>query len=480
MYRIDNSTAALAMPVIGAIGPNVDGFFTDGDPSTATPSTIVPADWLNSFQEELCRFVESAGVDLVKGDYEQLRLAIDYLAQKNEATYGTSTSSPNTYTVTLDPAPEQYTEGMGMLIKFTNANTASVATINANTLGAKNIKRYDGTPLAVGDIADDCIALLIYDGTNFLMMNTATALYNNYAHSVSVANTYAVTLSTTAGAYTEGMFLLIKFDNHNTGAATLNVDGLGAKDIKRNDGSALRAYDIYDGMIGHLVYDGTNFQLMNRYGVKQPQRTIYTSGSGTYTTPIGASYIKVKCIGAGGGGGGSWKSSPPAVAGAGGDTTFGSLSAGGGGGGVFGGHGGVGGTASGGDINFSGANGGASSGSNFTPGSFSLMLIGGAGGGVPMHSPGTPHLLGGIEVGTNAQNNTGSGGSGGGTNVYVNPGNSGGGGGGGAYVDKQINNPSSTYSYSVGAGGVAGVAGDSGWAGGTGGSGMIIIEAYFQ
>lgn len=40
-------------------------------------------------------------------------------------------------------------------------------------------------------------------------------------------------------------------------------------------------------------------------GAIQPQLTVYTSGSGTYTTPVGAKYLIVECIGGGGGGAGN-------------------------------------------------------------------------------------------------------------------------------------------------------------------------------
>jgi len=56
-------------------------------------------------------------------------------------------------------------------------------------------------------------------------------------------------------------------------------------------------------------------------GAVQPQMTIYTSGSGTYTPPVGAKYLIVECQGGGGGGGGNGTA----------NTSFG----GGGGGGAY-------------------------------------------------------------------------------------------------------------------------------------------------
>lgn len=83
----------------------------------------------------------------------------------------------------------------------------------------------------------------------------------NYAADSGTADVYAVTLAPVPAAYTAGMSVLFKATNANTGASTLNVNSLGAKSIKRQDGSALQANDIYAGAMIRVSYDGTNFQL---------------------------------------------------------------------------------------------------------------------------------------------------------------------------------------------------------------------------
>jgi len=88
MHRIDHATAAPG------------NLFTDGNPATATPSTTVTDDWLNDVQENVCDVVETAGLALVKGDYTQLRQAIQAMliaSQKaviiNNATFEASVSN---------------------------------------------------------------------------------------------------------------------------------------------------------------------------------------------------------------------------------------------------------------------------------------------------------------------------------------------------------------------------------------------------
>jgi len=301
-YRIDNSTASAVLPDPKPVGPTVGGYFTRGNPSTATPATIVDDDFLNSLQEEVCQTIEAAGITLLKNDYTQLKKAIDYLHQKNGAVYASSSSSPNIYTATLSPAPVAYTEGMGLLVKFTNANTNS-ATINLNTLGAKSIKRTDGTALQAGDITAGMVANLVYDGTNFQLLNL-TITPNVYTTSSSI-NTYVASLVAPPVSYFAGMHASVKFTNANTSAATINFNSLGAASIKRPDGTALQAGDIASGMIAYLIYDGTNFQLLNPNKVIRRINTIYISSSSTYVPSLGLVHADVELVGAGGGGAGA-------------------------------------------------------------------------------------------------------------------------------------------------------------------------------
>ena len=77
---------------------------------------------------------------------------------------------------------------------------------------------------------------------------------------------YTGTATPTISAYTTGQLLRINFTTANTGAATLDVDSVGVKDIKKYvDGAvaALETGDIVAGYIGLLEYDGTQFVLLS-------------------------------------------------------------------------------------------------------------------------------------------------------------------------------------------------------------------------
>lgn len=69
-HRIDTATSGADVN-----GPGLRGFIK-GSSTTSTPATRFSADWCNDLQENLCRAIEAAGIELVKGDYGQLTAAI--------------------------------------------------------------------------------------------------------------------------------------------------------------------------------------------------------------------------------------------------------------------------------------------------------------------------------------------------------------------------------------------------------------------
>lgn len=210
----------------------------------------------------------------------------------------------------------------------------------------------------------------------------------------------------------------------------------------------------------------------------------FTSGSGTYTTPAGVAYIRVRAVGGGGGGSGSSTSAANNgnVGGDGGATYFGtsliSANGGSGGGATSGANGGTGGTASLGTgpigTALSGANGssvvegqGVLTTYAFKGTDGAASAFGGAGrGGLP-----------GANAGGAGVTNTGGGGGGAGAPAG---GITGSGGGAGGFVDAIITSPNSSYAYTVGAAGAAGATGTGGAAGGAGGSGYIEVTEYYQ
>lgn len=87
------------------------------------------------------------------------------------------------------------------------------------------------------------------------------------------SNAYTLTSGSVITAYADGDIFRFAANHTNTGAATLNVDGLGAQSIKVRDGGDPAAGDILSGGIYTVTYDGTNFQLLDADGIYGLART---------------------------------------------------------------------------------------------------------------------------------------------------------------------------------------------------------------
>ena len=75
MFRIDSFVTKATLEAPQPVG-GVVGYFTEGDPQTSTPATVVSSDWLNMVQEEIVNVILAAGLTPSKTTYTQLRDSI--------------------------------------------------------------------------------------------------------------------------------------------------------------------------------------------------------------------------------------------------------------------------------------------------------------------------------------------------------------------------------------------------------------------
>jgi hypothetical protein len=80
---------------------------------------------------------------------------------------------------------------------------------------------------------------------------------------VTGTDTLTGTLTPAIAAYATGNLFSFVAVATNTGAATINLNGLGAKSITKQGTTALSAGDILSGQVHLIEYDGTRFQLIN-------------------------------------------------------------------------------------------------------------------------------------------------------------------------------------------------------------------------
>lgn len=105
------------------------------------------------------------------------------------------------------------------------------------------------------------------------------SMTNDYFIDSGIADAYVLSITGNFKSPTqlfEGMKIRFKALHSNTGASTINVAGLGVKNIKRADGStALSAGDITNTDYTHLLYDGTNFRILSQ-GLIQGANAIFS------------------------------------------------------------------------------------------------------------------------------------------------------------------------------------------------------------
>jgi len=289
----------------------------------------------------------------------------------------------------------------------------------------------------------------------------------NYGDFVRCTASITVTLPTAVGF--QGSLIAVG-NSFNNSSSTITINTTSSQTVA-GYASGVITLGYRDTWV--FISNGTNWSLLQNSIYKAPTQQIFTSGSGTYTTPPLAKYIRVRMVGGGGGGAGAGSGSGSPNGG--GNTTFGNLTANGGtGNGGYGAASGSGASIGSGFIGTT-VTGGYGSGGTYASGNGNGQL-GGVGGG--------SYFGGGAGVQVQAVGYTsttyGSGGGGGSMNASFG-GNAGGGGGAGGFIHAiSTGVPSSTYSYSVGSGGAGATAGTNGFAGGAGGPGYIEVTEYYS
>jgi hypothetical protein len=86
MYQIDASGVATSLPTPAAAG--TAGYFTNGNPATATPATVLDADFFNAVMMELLNVVSAASITPTKGTNNQVLAALQALFAPLSQTFG--------------------------------------------------------------------------------------------------------------------------------------------------------------------------------------------------------------------------------------------------------------------------------------------------------------------------------------------------------------------------------------------------------
>lgn len=187
----------------------------------------------------------SAGepVEISPGHYEAM-----YADVLNGTTALTTPMKSVTPTAPTEVAIKSYVDGVSY-----------AGTADASTTAKGIVERATQAEVDAGTDAGGTTAPLFA-----VPSNIAAAVQKSsyvYAADAEASDAYVITLAPAIAAYATGLSILFKPNTVNTGAATINVNGLGAKSILKDKDVVLEDGDLKAGGIYHIVYDGINFQL---------------------------------------------------------------------------------------------------------------------------------------------------------------------------------------------------------------------------
>lgn len=152
MFQTDQSTAASSLPTPATAG--TPGYFTNGNPVSGTPATILDADFMNMLMMELTNLVTAAGLTPSKTNYTQVLASIKTLIQNGAANYGIDSGTANAYAVSYAVPVTAVSDGERLRFKASHANTgASTFSPNPGTVAAAAIWGSAHSPLQGGEIA---------------------------------------------------------------------------------------------------------------------------------------------------------------------------------------------------------------------------------------------------------------------------------------------------------------------------------------
>lgn len=170
----------------------------------------------------------------------------------------------------------------GTTISSTWANN----TLNDIASGLTTSLAYDGQTLPVANLPMNSYAHTgVGNATVRTMYASAGQVQDGtfqYLTSVAGTNSITATAPISMTALAAGQVFRFIAAATNTGAVTLNINSLGVKSVTKNGTTSLTANDILINSAVQVLYDGTQFQLLNAGG--SIPTGVITMWSGTIAT----------------------------------------------------------------------------------------------------------------------------------------------------------------------------------------------------
>ena len=143
------------------------------------------------------------------------------------------------------------------LANFAN-NLDSSGNVSPNALNAAVPVTKGGTGATTVSAARTALSVL---DTTTTQNSTA-----QWLTSVSGSNTITATLTPAITAYAAGQTFRFVVATTNTSTVTININGLGAKNLTKNGTTVLSSNDLVAGATVQITYDGTQFQVSSGIG----------------------------------------------------------------------------------------------------------------------------------------------------------------------------------------------------------------------
>jgi len=261
MYQIDVPSAATTLPAATALGQ--PGYFTDGDVVAGVDPTIVPAEFLNAVMLELLGVVSGAGLTPAKGQNGQVLAAIRSLIRYTP----TSASAVNTTGGATVLSLEQYSAS---IIVVTGALTS-----NASIIVPAAVGRWTIINATTGNFTLACYAsggtgvFISQGGLDDVVCNGASVKYavDDAATKTAVqtnalcfgvdggsANLYSIDFTPAIKSFTNGMRVMFRAANANSGACQMSVNGSTWKPLLGRAHAALQGGEVAAGGIAEAVW----------------------------------------------------------------------------------------------------------------------------------------------------------------------------------------------------------------------------------